>query len=174
MRPSTKFSKRLFAASMLAGSLLAMSGCGPDYAIFKVTITSVTTPRNNIEECRMSITNENGVKVMDDYPLPKVYGKDSSGNTVLQQGCGDGQTNGNIGTLSYSRSSTSGTLTFTVDAWDNTGQQCGYTKVAPCLPVQTSQTSDTNFGPTVAPKAYPPEVQVGVAIAANPPYTKSP
>lgn len=147
MRLSTKFSKGLFAASMLAGSLLAMSGCGPDYAIFKVTVTSVTTPRNNIEECRMSITNENGVKVMDGYPLPKVYGKDSTGTPVLEQGCGDGQTKANIGTLSYSSSRKGGTLTFQVDALDNKGAVL-----------------QTGASGAIAPAPYPPEISVGVTI----------
>jgi hypothetical protein len=149
-----RFSKALVVAGMLAGPVLGLCGCGPDYAIFKVNVTSTTSPRNNIEECRLTITDENGHLVLDKYSLDPVYGPlDSAGNQTLDQGCAAPLTKANIGVLSYSSSRTSGTLTFRVDAWDNKGQQCGYT----CTPVQTGS-SDAK------PVAYPPEISVSVVI----------
>jgi hypothetical protein len=158
MRSWTKFSTGLLATGLLAGSLLGMSGCGPNYTLFKVDISSADTPRNSIEECRLTITDENGVVVVDKYVLPAVYGPpDSAGNPTLNQGCVAPLTKGNIGTLSYSSSRTTGTLTFRVDAWDNTGIQNNYTG----KPVQSGSSS-------AAPAAYPPEVPVGVVMKIVP------
>ena len=159
MRSFKRYSKGLFTAGVLAASVLGLGACGPDYALFRVDVTSTKSPRNNIEECHMTITDENGAKVLDQLPLKTVSGPaDTSGNPTLLQGCQGGLTNSNIGSFSYSSSRTGGTLTFQVDAWDNNGQQCGFTGVAPCLPVQTG-----NSGP-IAPAKYPPEVPVTIAI----------
>jgi len=147
MRSSKAFSKVLLASGMVAGALLGLGGCGPDYALYKVTISSTTTPRDLIEECRMTITDENNVVVLNHYLLPTRYGApDSAGNQTLDQGCAGNLTKASIGTLSYSSSRTSGTLTFQVDALDNTGKA-----------VQTGK-KDAN------PAPYPPEVPVAVVI----------
>jgi hypothetical protein len=147
MRSFTRFSKGLFTAGVLAGSLLGMGACGPNYALFRVDVSSGTSPRNQIEECRMTITDENGVVVMNNLPLKTIQGpQDSSGNATLIQGCQGGITNPNIGTFSYSSSRTSGTLTFRVDALDNKQNV-----------IQTG----SGVG---SPAPFPPEVQVTVII----------
>lgn len=160
MSSLTRFSKGLFAAGVLAGSLLGMSGCGPDYALFKVDVSSSTSPRNDIEECRMTITDENGKAVQgavdsngnvipsNGFLLKTVAGPpDSSGNATLLQGCQGAITNPRIGTFSYSSSRTTGTLTFQVDALNS-----------------ASEVVQTGKSDPIAPKAYPPEVQVTVTI----------
>jgi hypothetical protein len=118
MRSFTQFSKGLLATGMLAASLVGIGGCGPDYSLFKVTVTSSTSPRDDIYECLMTVKDENGNLVLDRYRLKAIYG---GAGEHLVQGCEAGltNTNGTIGTLSYSSSRTSGTLTFQVDAFDN-------------------------------------------------------
>jgi len=160
MRLFTRFSQGLFAASMLAASLVGMSGCG-EYSLFKVSVTSKDSPRDNIDECLMTIQDENGKTVLDKYHLQRVYGDlDTSGNATLKQGCAaGGLTNANIGLFSYSRSSTSGTLTFRVDAWDTNGVVCGYTGAPGCQPLQWGKSNP------VAPKAYSSSAdEVGVNL----------
>jgi hypothetical protein len=153
MRSFTQFSKGLFAAGILAISLAGISGCGPDYALFKVDVSSSTSPRNDIEECRMTITNGDGRTVLDSFVLATVAGPpDSSGNLTLAQGCGGGITNAHIGTFSYSSSRTTGTLKFRVDAYNASGSNGGQ-KI-----VQTGESA------AVAPAKYPPEVPVTVVI----------
>lgn len=165
MRSLTTSSQGLFAAGMLAASLLGISSCGPDYAIFKVEISSSTSPRNNIEECRLTILDEKNVVVLDKYRLPSVYGPQVGGALTLAQGCEGGLTNAKIGTLSYSSSRTSGTLTFRVDAWDNKGDACGHIPDNPnvpgCKPVQTGSSA------AITPKAYPPEIPVTITIQSQ-------
>ncbi len=151
MRSLTRFSKGLLAVGVLAGSLLGMSGCGPDYALFRVDVSSATSPRNQIDECRMTITDEKGAVVLDHFLLKAVAGpQDSSGNATLLQGCQSGITNPRIGTFSYSSSRTTGTLTFQVDAYDNSNG--GHAVV------------QTGSSDPIAPKAYPPEVPVTITI----------
>jgi len=116
MRSFTQYSKGLFATGMLAASLVGITGCGPDYSLFKVSVTSATSPRNQIDECLMTVKDEGGNLVLDGYRLKAVYG--AAGEPLIQ-GCESALTTGNIGTLSYSTSRTSGTLTFQVDAFDN-------------------------------------------------------
>jgi hypothetical protein len=151
MRSFAKFSQGLLAAGMLAGSLLSMSGCGPDYAIYKVDVTSAKSPRNDIEECRMTITDENDKVVLENYLLMAVSGPpDSSGGPTLIQGCSGGITNARIGTFSYSSSRTSGALIFQVDAYNS--------------PANGSQVVQTGKSGKMAPSPYPPEVGVTVLI----------
>jgi hypothetical protein len=157
MRSSTRFSKGLFTAPMLAVAVLGLGACGPDYALFRVDITSSYTSREKIEECRMTITDEKGVPVLDNYVLGTVAGDPNDTSGTLSQGCGGGITGQKIGRFSYSSSRTSGTLTFQVDAWDNHGLSCGWVVGAPpCVPVQSGSSG------AIAPKAFPPEVQVTV------------
>ena len=159
MRSFTRFSKGLYTALMLAVSGLGLGACGPDYALFKVDITSSKSPRNNIEDCRMTITDEKGVPVLDNYVLGTVAGDPNDTSGTLSQGCSGGITGQKIGRFSYSSSRTSGTLTFQVDAWDNHGLSCGWvTGDPPCVPVQSGSS-----GP-IAPKAFPPEVPVTIVI----------
>jgi hypothetical protein len=153
MRSFTQVSKALFAAGMLAAALVGTSGCGPDYALFKVSVSSSTSPRNDIELCRMTITDENNRTVLDSFVLETVGGPpDSSGNPTLTQGCGGGMTNAYIGAFSYSSSRTTGTLKFRVDAYNAPGSNGGQ-KI-----VQTGESAP------VAPVKYPPEVPVTVVI----------
>jgi hypothetical protein len=154
---------------MLAASLVGIGGCGPDYALFKVNVTSSTSPRTQIEECFMSIKDEKDKLVLDRYEFHKVYG--AAGEPMIQ-GCEGGLTTDRIGSLSYSSSRTSGTLTFRVNAWDNNGTRCGHIaddeRVAqgdqpaspPCVPLQTGNGSAT-------PKTYNgpnDEIPVSVTI----------
>jgi hypothetical protein len=152
MRSFTRFSKGLFTAGVLASSLLGMGACGPDYALFKVDVSSSVSPRNDIDECRMTVTDEKGVAVMSDFLLKSVAGPlDSSGNPTLIQGCASQITNPRIGIFSYSSSRTTGTLTFRVDAYSNIN---GGHKVV-----------QAGCSDAIAPKAYPPEVGVTVTLA---------
>ena len=150
MRLFTRFSKGLLAAGILAACSFGMSACGPDYAIFRVDVTS-TTPdtRNKIEECRMTITDENGKPVLDNYPLGYLLATDTSGITYAKQGCYAGLTPAKVGTFSYSTSRSSGSLTFVVNALDNGGN----TVQKGCA--------------TQAVKAYPPEVSVPLTFATT-------
>jgi hypothetical protein len=116
MRSFTQFSKGLVATGILAASLLGTSGCGPNYSLFKVTVTSKDIPRDKISACLMTITDDQGRIVLDTYQLKAVYG---AAGELLSQGCAAGLTPQNIGTLSYSSSRTSGALTFKIDAFDD-------------------------------------------------------
>jgi len=117
----TRFSKGLIAAGMLTGSALGITGCGPDYALFKVHVAAsgTATERQPIEECKMYITDESGNPVVSDYLL---LGKEYNSANVLVHGCGDAATPTDVGNFSYSTSRSSGSLTFTVNALDNSGK----------------------------------------------------
>jgi|SRR5450631_1366525 len=107
MRFLQRISNGLLGAGFVAGALLAMSGCGPDYAIYKVNITSTdSSTLDTIAQCRITVTPSDSAKpVLDHYVL---------------NGCA-GLTNQNIGTFSYSSSRSSGSLNFTVEAYNATG-----------------------------------------------------
>lgn len=150
MRFFTRIATGLFAGVIAAGSSLVLGGCGPDYAIFKIHVASTTTPRNDIEECYMTVTDEAGEKVLDRLKLEKVV-QNNGGDITLRWGCGGGLTNADIGYFSYSTSRSSGTLTFQVDGVNNTD-----------VPVQTGKAS-------ADVKPYPPEIEVNIAIAGTKP-----
>jgi hypothetical protein len=152
MRALNRVSRLFLAGGMLAGALL-LSSCG-NYALYKIRVTtSLTSPivapdatpgtktsdRTNIEQCKMTITDENGDTVLENFPLPACHG---------------GTTPADLGLLSYSTSRTSGTLTFQVDGWSNAASKTG-------LPIilQTGKSA------AVAPQAYPPEMpQINIAM----------
>ncbi len=147
MRLFTLLSRGLLAAALLAGAALGMTACGPNYAIFKVDITSTTSPRNNIELCTMTITDENNVLVLDNYQLASELGTNPDGTYYAKQGCAAGLTPAHVGVFSYSSSRTSGSLTFVVNALDNDSAV-----------VQTGRS-------TANVSAYPPEVSVPLTIS---------
>jgi hypothetical protein len=144
MRSFTQFSKGLFATGILAASLVGISGCGPNYSLFKVTVTSKDIPREKISSCLMTITDEQGRLVLDSYQLKAIPG---AAGELLVQGCAPSLTPQNIGTLSYSSSRTSGALTFKVEAFDDSNG--GHALV------QTSE------HPNVDPTPYTPKTYNG-------------
>jgi hypothetical protein len=146
MQSLTRISKGLLVGLFAAGASVGLGGCGPDYAIFKVHVASTTTPRNDIEECRMTVTDESGDVILDHFQLEKVVGSNGS-ELTLKYGCAGGLTNADIGYFSFSTSRSSGTLTFQVDGVNSNG-----------VAVQTGKASGD-----VRP--YPPEVEVNVAIS---------
>jgi hypothetical protein len=151
MRFIAKSAGAFCAFALLAGGL---AGCGPDYAIFAVKVTSAT-PRNDIEVCVMNITDENGVAVVKDFQLERVFGTDSSGQLTAKQGCSGGITPANVGTFSYSTSRSSGTLNFRVDAYSSETQRDDAHLVE----------SASNQAQV---KAYPPEISVEVGMQRLP------
>jgi len=97
-------------------ALVATSGCGPDYALYKVHITTQSqkqADRDPIDECRISATDDQNKPVITDQLL----GTDYDSQNVLQHGCASTATKSFIGDFSYSTSRTSGSLTFTVNAY---------------------------------------------------------
>jgi len=126
-------------------------GTGVAYTLFELDITSTTSPRINIEECRLTITDQNGTVALDNFLLPVVAGADSSGNPVLVSGCSGGLTPAKIGTFTYSTSLVNGSLTFRVDALDTNGNI-----------VQTGS-STQNI------EAFPPKILVPLTISAPTP-----
>ena len=141
MRHFARFSKGLLGAGLIAGALLSMSGCG-DYALYKVDIISTdSSNRGDIAQCRITITADDSAKpVLDHYSL---------------NGCPPGQTKSVIGTFSYSSSRSSGNLKFTVEAYDANGYD----------PTNRSnnllQSGEVDNVPV---KVYPPEIPVSIAI----------
>lgn len=75
-----------------SGGASGSIGTGAAYAIFELDITSATSPRSNIKECRLTITDQDGNIVLDNFLLPAVAGADSAGNPVLVSGCASGLT----------------------------------------------------------------------------------
>lgn len=114
MRSSTKLTMGLSLAVLAAA--LGLTGCGPDYALFKVHVTSDSNRREDIKVCKMAIQNEKGGYVVNELVLEKQADYNSAGELVLRQGCGDGLTKAEVGYFSYSTSRTSGELKFTVTA----------------------------------------------------------
>lgn len=114
---SANVNKPLFLG-LVAGVLALAAGCGSDYALFNVhgkfNVSENASDWQNVEYCHLSVTDSNGVPVIQNYTLPTVQ---VDSNTFT--GCRGGQTERDIGHLSYSTSRTSGTLTFTIDGVDN-------------------------------------------------------
>jgi hypothetical protein len=113
----------LIVAATAVTAALGLSSCGPDYTYFRIHVTSAT-PRNDIEECRMDIASERG-PVVASYPLETIAGgTDQSTGLLLpnKQGCANGMAPANVGNFHYSTSRTSGSLTFTVNAYDSNGK----------------------------------------------------
>ena len=151
MRSFTRFAKGLLTTGLLAASVIGLGSCG-SYSIYKIDISSGTsTGRSDIDECIMTITDENDKPVVSNLRLAPVYGApDSSGQPTLLQGCSSQITNQKIGTFSYSTSRSSGSLKFQVDGFSNKN---GEHKV-----VQTGKTD------AIPVKAYPPEIGIAITI----------
>jgi len=96
------------------------AGCNSDYGLFNIhphfALTESANDRQNIEHCKLTITDEKGGKVVDGYVIEL---KKISATTYV--GCGSGQTPQDVGHLSYSTSLSAGMLTFTIDGLDNGG-----------------------------------------------------
>jgi hypothetical protein len=108
MRGFKQLSKMFLAGGALAASL---SSCG-DYKVYDVHVAVsdgiTASSRDLIFSCTMTISTSDKT-ILDSYPLAQDSG-----------GCRGGLTERNVGRFSYTTSRTSGTLTFTVDAQDNT------------------------------------------------------
>jgi hypothetical protein len=152
MRLFSGISKGLLGAGLVVGALLATSGCGPDYAIYKVDISSIeSSNRGDIAYCRLTITDEGGKTVLDHYALQAVY----NGSGDLVQGCAGTKTNSHIGVFSYSSSRSSGSLKFTVEAYNANGYDPTDT---------TNNRLQMGASDNIPVKAYPPEIPVSIAI----------
>jgi hypothetical protein len=156
MRPTTRFTKGLIATVLATAGAMGLGGCGPDYAIFAVTVFGDQTDRDNISECYMSITDEGGHPVVSNLKLDTISGGiDPSTGEMRRniQGCASGQMANNsktgVGVFSYSTSRTSGALTFKVEAVDVNNK--------------VRETCDPNC-PSANVKAFPPEIQVLVTM----------
>jgi hypothetical protein len=150
MNKLVRFSKGLIATGMLLASGLGLAGCGPDYALFKITVTT-SSPRNTIDTCAISVKDQAGKCVLKEYQF-KAGPLDSTGQ-FLQYGCQGGLTPSKIGSLSWSTSDVSGTFTFQVNAYDTNHA------------IEQSATSDS-----VAAKKYPPEmpeIPMTTTVAGN-------
>ncbi len=151
MRSFMQLSKGLLMTGALIASLSGLSGCGPDYALFRIHVKA--SPRSTlplpggsentaINQCEMTITDGAGKVVLDHYVLQKEGPfADSQGNQKLTAGCQGGLTPTDIGLFSWSTSNTKGTFTFTVDGWDDNRSQILQTATA-----------------TQAAQVYPPEL----------------
>jgi hypothetical protein len=153
MRGFTGIAKVLLVSAVALGVSSGLAGCGPDYAIFAVTISSAT-PRNDIADCRMTITADNGDKVLDGWVLHQVAGNPGE---PLKQGCASELTPAKVGVFSYSTSRSSGSLTFKVNAYSDT--------------VPYDPSNDKPVESATATKAiakYPPEIAVELPMARTP------
>lgn len=139
MNSFIRLSKGLLATGMLLASGLGLAGCGPDYALFKLQVTT-SSPRNTIDHCGISVIDEKGRCVLKDYQLPNDAPLDSS-ELFVQYGCAGGLTPSKVGDFSWSTSQVTGTFTFQVNAYDANSA------------IEQSATSSA-----VAAKAYPPEM----------------
>jgi hypothetical protein len=145
-----RVSRLFLAGGMLAVSTLFLGSCG-NYALFKLHVTTAPTSpvsppngtggsnRGQIDQCYLTVTDENNVKVVDGYLLLAPATTDSAGNLVVK-GCKAGFTPADLELLSYSTSRTSGTLTFRVDGYDSDHK----------VILQAGKSG------AVAPKAFPP------------------
>jgi hypothetical protein len=145
----TRFSRLLFVATVAVGASLGITNCGPDYSIYSVHVTAAK-PTNNLATCKITITDQGGVPVVNKLPL----GQQSGGIDTLRQGCGGAltPTSGNIGTFSYSTSRSGGTLNFLVEGYDDSNKI-----------VQSGRADGVNVVP------YPPEIKVEVTMAMTTP-----
>jgi hypothetical protein len=110
--------------------------CDPA-AIYVVHISSAA-PRNAIEDCCMTITDEAGRMLMDHYVLYRQYGSTPGG---LKAGCAGGITPADVGKLLYMTSDTTGSLRFQVEATD--------------VSLAVVQSGETDLVPA---QTYPPEI----------------
>ena len=154
MRSYSRFAKGLLAI-VLGAVGMSLAGCGPNYAIYAVHVSSAT-PRNDIASCLMSIVDENNQPVLAGYPLQRVFGTDSAGALSLKQGCQGGLTPANVGTFSYSSSRSSGSLTFTVNAYNDD-----------VLHDDAHLVESATSGPQEV-HAYPPELKVELGMQRLP------
>ncbi len=110
--------EKILSLGLLTAAVGAAGGCNNDYALFNIhprfAVNVSANDRQNIETCKLTVTDEKGGKVVDGYVITL---KQVNGRYV---GCGGGVTPSDIGYLSYSTSLSEGTLTFTVDGLDNT------------------------------------------------------
>ncbi len=145
----TRISKFLLVATVAVAASLGLTTCGPNYAIYAVHVTAAR-PTNNLAACKMTVTDESDHAVLDRFLLAQKYG----GPDSLAQGCGGALTpaSGNIGTFSYSTSRSSGTLTFKVEGFDDSGVKV----------VQSGASGPQNVA------AYPPEIKVEVTMSPTP------
>jgi hypothetical protein len=115
---------KLLSLGLLSSALGAAGGCGGDYGLFDVHGTFPNAApgdrdREKVEQCKLSITDEKGIKVVDGFVLePKKIPDATLPLGYFYVGCGNTTTPQDIGHLSYSTSRTSGSLTFTIDALD--------------------------------------------------------
>jgi hypothetical protein len=161
MSSLAQFKKGLLTAGILVTSLSGVSGCGPDYALFNIHVKA--SPRSTlpapdgsdntaINQCEMTIKDQNGKVVLDRFHLKPVTGADAQGQPKLLAGCQSGLTPTDIGLFSYSTSNTTGTFTFTVDGW-NTNRD---------VLLQTG-----TCGP-IAAKVFPPEMPEALLTMSTP------
>ena len=144
----TRISRFLLVATVAVAASLGLTTCGPNYAIYAVHVTAAR-PTNNLAACKMTVTDEGGLPVLDQFPLAQKYG----GPDSLAQGCGGALTpaSGNIGTFSYSTSRSSGKLTFKVEGYNDNN-----------LVVQSGASGAQDVA------AYPPEIKVEVMMSLTP------
>jgi len=156
----TQFKKALVAAGLLATSLSGVSGCGPDYALFSIHVkasSKSTLPLPNgsdntaIDQCEMTIRDQNGKVVLDRFHLKPTSGVDANGQPKLLSGCQGGFTPIDIGLFSYSTSNTTGTFTFTVNG------------LATNKEILQTATSDS-----IAAKVFPPEMPETLLTMSTP------
>jgi hypothetical protein len=138
MTSLARFSKGLIAAGVLLASGLGLAGCGPDYALFKLSITA-SSPREAIDHCSVSVTDENGKCVLNEYRIP--YGPVDGTGSFVQYGCFPAMTPSKVGDFSFSTSHVKGTFTFQVNAYN-----------------ANSQIEQSVKSQPVAAKPYPPEM----------------
>jgi hypothetical protein len=147
MRALTLFSKRALTATLLASSLFALPSCGPDYALFKVSVTSSNKDRDQITQCRMTIRanwkdNDNpGELVLDHYQMTPKRNSDGT----LAEGCEGAKTGANIGTFDYSTSRSAGTLKFFVEAINGGNDQVLQKGASDAITVRAFEPSKTEI-----------------------------
>lgn len=141
----TRISRFLLVATVAVAASLGLTTCGPNYAIYSVHVNAAR-PTNNLVTCKMTVTDEGGLAVLDQFPLAQQYG----GPDSLRQGCGGALTpaSGDIGTFSYSTSRSGGTLTFKVEGYNDSS-----------VVVQSGASGPQNVA------AYPPEIKVQVTMS---------
>jgi hypothetical protein len=137
MRLSARFARTFLTVGMLVGSALGFGGCGRDYALYKVHIqfksaanaqAPLILPANleNVAYCQVTISDESGNPVLENSPI---------------NGCATSVTPSDLGYLSYSTSRTTGSLKFTMTAYDD-----------------SNKAVDTGSTDLIPVKAYPPEI----------------